>query len=416
MTKNAWLFAGVVSTALFGGFGCGDDEPDPVDSGSPDGGDGDGDGDGDAGAGEIVLRVATFNAGLLDTVGFVPERQPLVNEAVAELEADLVCMQEVWLDEHWDALADANEDARPHTFRLPALPGVEGDCSPEELEPLRACSEMMCEEGSDLLSCTIEMCPDEVRVLTGACASCLVTNGSSGDLDMITAACLGTGMSSDEPLPPEERSYLLGGSFGTGILSRLPIMEMDSLPLDSSTTRRAVLYVAVDVPELGEVAVFCTHLSAVLNDVRYEGSFGDWEGENTAQVEEMIAWIDEKAGDGVPTIVLGDLNTSPESSADGIVEEVPESYAQWPEAGYDNAFLESDAAACTFCTDNALVASEDTGTGGAIDHILTRDITSSIVVERIFDQTVGVMGDEDAGVPDELPLSDHYGLSATFSQ
>ena len=65
-----------------------------------------------------VLRIATFNAGLLDTVGWVPERRPLVNEAVAALDADVVCMQEVWQDADWDALVESNEDVRAHVEQI----------------------------------------------------------------------------------------------------------------------------------------------------------------------------------------------------------------------------------------------------------------------------------------------------------
>jgi len=201
-----------------------------------------------------VLKIATYNAGLLDTVGNVPERQPLVTEAVAALDADVVCMQEVWSDEHWDALVAANEDTRPHALRLEAMPGVPGQCTEDELLPLRACSELMCPNAgpSDLVSCTIVMCSDEVAVLSSSCTSCLVDNGGSGDLDVIEAACLGSsGASPDDlPLPPEERSYLLGGAFGIGLLSALPLMETDTLVLDAATTRRGIVYAKIDVPEL----------------------------------------------------------------------------------------------------------------------------------------------------------------------
>jgi endonuclease/exonuclease/phosphatase family metal-dependent hydrolase len=259
------------------------------------------------------------------------------------------------------------------------------------------------------------MCDAEVGELSGTCTSCLVDNGASGDLDMIEAACLGSGASEEDlPLPPEERSYLLGGAFGVGLLSKLPLMETDTLVLDASTTRRGILYALIDVPDLGEVAVFCTHFTAVLNELRYEGSYETWEGENTAHVQAAIDWIDEKTDRDSQVILLGDLNTGPALPADDILPEVAESYAQLPEADFDDPFLDGPNATCTFCTSNALVRQEDTGVGAAIDHIMTRGIDARVTAERILDEPVSVSGDEDAGTPDELPLSDHYGVEATF--
>jgi len=274
------------------GLGCGDDDAhSPIDSGVPDSG------PPDAGPPEpeAVLRIATFNTGLLDTVGFVPERRALVSDALADLSSDVLCVQEVWQDSDWDALATANEDARPHVERIDAMPGVEGDCAPEEFVPLRMCSELMCPDAgpSDLVQCTVQMCEDEVGALSSSCTSCLIDAGSSGDLDVIETQCLGAGSAGGEPPPPEERSYLLGGSFGIGLLSKLPLMDADTLVLDASTTRRGILYAKVDVPSLGEVDVFCTHLTAVLNELRYDGSYGSWAAENEAKLVNYKRMMEE---------------------------------------------------------------------------------------------------------------------------
>jgi endonuclease/exonuclease/phosphatase family metal-dependent hydrolase len=381
------------------------------DSGTPDAG-------GDSGPPPMneVLRIATFNAGLLDTVGWVPERRPLVNDAIAELAADVLCVQEVWLDEDWDALVEANDGVRDHVERIEPLPGVPGLCTPEEFQPLRACSELMCPDAgpSDLSTCTISMCEPEVLALSGACGACLIDNGATGDLDMIEAACLGSGGGSDGPVAPEDRSYFLGGAFGIGLLSKLPLNDVDTIVLDSSTSRRGIIYASIDVPELGEIGLFCTHLSAVLNGVRYEGSFDDWEGENTAHVAALLEWVDEKTDDGDKVVVLGDLNTGPAVSSKDIVAEVPESYAQLPEADYEDPFLDGPNADCTFCSSNPLVHEEDTGVGGLIDHIMVRGFDTEITADRILDGLLPVESDADSGVPDELPLSDHYGVEAIF--
>jgi len=45
---------------------------------------------------------------------------------------------------------------------------------------------------------------------------------------------------------------------------------------------------------------------------------------------------------------------------------------------------------------------------------MIRGIGARVTAERILDGLVSISGDEDAGIPDELPLSDHYGVEATF--
>jgi endonuclease/exonuclease/phosphatase family metal-dependent hydrolase len=243
----------------------------------------------------------------------------------------------------------------------------------------------------------------------------LVDNGASGDLDVIQTACLGSGASvEDLPLPPEERSYLLGGAFGIGLLSKLPLEETDTLVLDAATTRRGIVYAKIDVPELGEVSVFCTHLTAVLPELSYEGSYETWDGENAAHVQALIDWVDEKTADGDKVIVLGDLNTSPSLPSADIDPEVPDSYALLPDADFADPFLDGSNAACTFCADNPLVRLEDTGVDANLDHIMTRGIDSTVTVERILDGLQSIEDDTDGGAPGELSLSDHYGLEATF--
>jgi endonuclease/exonuclease/phosphatase family metal-dependent hydrolase len=177
----------------------------------------------------------------------------------------------------------------------------------------------------------------------------------------------------------------------------------------------------LDDTPAGTVHVFCTHLAAILPGLQYEGSYGDFTGENDAHVQALIAWVDEKAKEGEKVIVLGDLNTGP--AGDGIEPSVADNYARLPEAGFVNAYLDGPMAACTFCKDNPLVISGDTAVDATIDHILTRGIDEGVSIERIFDQRVKIEVPKttpDGGMSTELEerelaLSDHYGLRATIS-
>jgi endonuclease/exonuclease/phosphatase family metal-dependent hydrolase len=381
--------------------------------------DDDGGGDASDAAAGAALTLVTFNAGLLDSVGYVEQRKPFVEDAVTALDADVVCMQEMWDADHWDDLVAANADARPYAQRLEAMPGVQGLCTLEEFAPLRECAEDNCSDPGPegLVSCTTSSCTAEVTALSSDCVTCLIDNAEAGGFDAIEATCVGASdaASGDEGItPPEDRSYFLGGSFGIGLLSRLEPIEQDSLVLDSSTNRRGVLYAKVDAPELGEVALFCTHLTPDLPGLAYDGSFGSWAGENAAHVDALLEWIDEKTRDGEPVIILGDLNTGPDG--DAFEPELPESYAELPAAGFESPYLDGADPRCTFCGDNPLVLSADTGVDAVIDHVLLRDVDGSASASRILDDEIMLEGDEDAGAEAEtLARSDHYGVEVQLA-
>ncbi len=373
-----------------------------------------GDSTGDAGPGG-KLAVATYNLGLLGSVGFVNERAPLTIAAAAGLEADLLCVQEVWEQAHWDSLVAANEPTRPHTLRLDAEPGVMGKCAPDEFNPLQACAEPACGGSASLVACVLSECGEYVTPLGTGCTDCLLQNAPSGDFAAIRAACVGAGMAQGVPAR-EDRSYVSGGSYGIGLLSAKPFAATDEKRLDASTVRRGILYGRLDDTPIGTVHVFCTHLAAILSGLAYEGSYGDFTGENAAHAEALIAWAEEKAGKNGKVILLGDFNNGPAGA--GIEASVPDNYAKFPAAGFDNAFLTSANAACTFCSSNPLVLSGDTGNDATIDHVLTRGIEEATSTERVFDELVKI----EAVAPDggmgaeqrEVGLSDHFGLRATI--
>lgn len=373
----------------------------------------------------LPFEVVTYNAGLLAAVGHVEQRLPRVMEALAAVEADLLCVQEVWEREHWSQLVEANAQRRPHVSRIPDDPGVVGQCSPDEFNPLEACAADACASAPALVPCVVAECPGPVAALGGACVQCLLEHASDGSFEAIRRACVGKAEADDGGVPsPEERSYVSGGSYGIGLLSSLPLAAHDQRKLDSSTVRRAILYARLDDTPIGAVHVFCTHLGAILPGVKYEGSYGSWAGENARHSEDLIAFVSQKASEGEPVLILGDLNNGPQG--EDIAASEPASYAKFPAAGFADPFLDGPTAACTFCVDNPLVNPRDEGAQAALDHILIRGPVGEVTVERIFDQLIdidavvaerdGGAGGPDAGASTTLRvgLSDHYGLRGSF--
>jgi endonuclease/exonuclease/phosphatase family metal-dependent hydrolase len=89
---------------------------------------------GRAPAGSRELRAVTFNAGLAPaSIAHVNERTRRMIPALRALSADVVCFQEVWLEEHWSELARAANDWLPRALRAPpAAP----EAQPRNLPPL----------------------------------------------------------------------------------------------------------------------------------------------------------------------------------------------------------------------------------------------------------------------------------------
>jgi len=102
---------------------------------------------------------------------------------------------------------------------------------------------------------------------------------------------------------------MLGLSFGNAIASPHPIRDEEHIPLpgaDESDQVRSLLAAVVETP-LGPLHAFCTHL----NWKHHEGAI------RLAQARRIAAAIEERCprGEGLPPVLMGDLNSSPDSDA-----------------------------------------------------------------------------------------------------
>lgn len=401
ITKKAtlWLLLGLAMALIVAA--CGTD--------SDDGGTG---GSGDA---SEEFNIATYNAGLAQ--GFVDlatERAPLVFDAVGDLAVDVVAVQEVWTPEDVAALEAATADSFGNSFFLDPQPddpdaaAADDDtppCSLDESKPLEDCARLECDGVADdqLSNCVLTSCGDEFSATCEECQTCLAAN-IGGSLDDILDACTKKGGGS---------AFAYGGAFGIGLLSAEPFVEQDSLVLESSLTRRAVLHVQIDDPVLGTVNIFNTHLTANLDlsdpPVPYPGD-GSWSAEQAAQIETAHSWIDERTSDDEVTIFVGDMNNSPEGEQ--YSSETPDNYELLVEGDWVDAYVDDPDAECTYCNANLLVGI-DGGTGPMLDHVLVENFDGDIAVKRILTEPVDLETDDGTAITTNL--SDHYGLEATLT-
>jgi endonuclease/exonuclease/phosphatase family metal-dependent hydrolase len=348
-----------------------------------------------------AFQVGTLNAGLAP--GFVPltdVRAPETIAALARQDLDLLCVQEVWRAEDVRALEEATAAQWPYrTFPepQPGEPlGTEPACELSELTLIQTCAVAECGDVAtgSLASCVLTRCDTALVEVSPECASCLASQIGAG-LSEIVATCTTE--------PPGTLAY--GGSFGLGLSSRYPLLEQDLLVLEATFNRRGVIYARIDAPEVGEVDVFCTHLTPIFDDIPYPGP-GSWEAEQRAQIEALLAFVAEKTGGEGPALLLGDLNTGPR--VDGIEPEAPDNYALLLGAFRDPFVEDTDNVQCTLCPDNPLVP--DTAAPVVIDHVLVRGIDGP--ARRFFEDTFVVEVD---GETLTTALSDHYGVRAALT-
>jgi endonuclease/exonuclease/phosphatase family metal-dependent hydrolase len=341
------------------------------------------------------FRIATFNTGLAE--GYVPlasERLPLVAEAIADLDADVVFLQEVWASEAAAEIREATSTSFPEAVFPEPVPDTEMGtpaCTAEGLADLEACIAANCGDASadELVDCVLSNCGAQFGGLDEQCQSCIAANVGKTVEEAVASCTAGSS------------TFAYGGSVGLGLLSKLPIVDTDVFVLDSSLNRRAVLHALVDAGDLGQIHIFGTHLSAVFSDVPYPGD-GTWEQEQAAQIEDLLAYIDTRVEPADPIVLLGDFNTGP--AGELFSAEVPANYEVLVQAVDTNTYVETDGARCTFCGDNPLLGDD---TAVVIDHVFTRGIDAALEANRILDEPLEIDVDGDDVT---TTLSDHYGV------
>jgi len=342
------------------------------------------------------LRVATYNGGLaVGSVAHWEERMAPQVAALGAADIDLLCVQEFWV--YWEQLTEATAATLPTTVHLPPIEDCQPPaCTPEEAEPLDECMTAHCDglTGTELVDCGSAQCMDEINNVSGPCLQCLLANADGG-LPGIREACVSTDPSSGS-------SYLYDCAYDTGILTSLPVVAQQSQPLDSYYVTAAVDFARIDTGA-GEIDVFCTHLGSAIFD--YEGEHGSWKGEQSAQIDQLLAFIEDHNDGTRPAVLLGDLNNGPAIDSAGIVSEWPDHYQRLLDAGFTNPYAEQADVDCTFCPDNTL--RDDNSDPRLLDHILWRHPPAAVHTARFMSETV-TLDTDDGSV--ESNYSDHYGL------
>ena len=337
----------------------------------------------------VSQRVASYNAGIAEQfVSYASERIAPIADSLGTIEADILCLQEVWSQEAIDAFIEDSKDIFPHSFyelTEEDTSDVEPACTAEAVVPLEECIAENCEGTENLADCGTANCIAEFTGLESACQGCVASNLNLG-VEGVISACVSSGGS---------LSY--GGHNGLLLLSRKEIVSPTLTSLPSFLVQRAFILAEVDGLTVG-----CTHVATPLTP-EYNGEFESYEAEQTAQLEIVLEAFEAIEG---PVVLMGDMNTGPAQG--DLTAEVSVNWGLFSAAGFSNPNTDSESPLCTWCIGNTL---SETTVNLAIDHVFVRGAESSEVF-RFLDGTTEI------NVADETlttSYSDHYGIGTTVT-
>jgi len=362
------------------------------------------------------LTVASYNVGLaLNFVPYTNERLPVNAALLADYDSDVLCLQEVWLEEYVETIEQALIDDYPYIYTVEAeqIFTDEAPCTDEDIADFAACLDAQCPDlaGADFVGCASTQCFTELTELPGACFDAVV--GSTGvpniDLEILV----------DRVTQPTG-IFAYDGALGLMLASKheLQQREFQDFIEDSTANHRGALYAEIEVNEQSHV-VGCAHPTANLEaSAPYpeSGKHGSWEGENRFMQEQMISFVNNKAGDR-PILFGGDFNCSIANASNGVDAEFPDNCQLWLDDGFVDPAAEQ--LPCTFCNDENLILQEGSGTDNTLlDHVFVKNVgtADSIVADRVFDDPVSIEALDPPSElqPEDSPMmthpSDHFGV------
>ena len=445
MIRSLFIFS-ILALAL----GCGDSDPGTQDREPQD------------------VKVDSFNVALAGAfIPFEADRRQPIADAIAEHDADILCLQEVWTKEDKELIRDAATEAFPHVVffnddldtvvddptdqqgEIPPAPttvpcpdevfGNDESTMKELMEAAIDCVSANCstDPGSEdgrttSTSCAADSCTAEISpiLLLGTtrqhqrCYACLAPQLPTSTFGEIRESCT--------TVVNQELAF--GGQNGVMVLSRHPLKNTENWVLPGTWNRRTILKTTVELPNGAELDTYCNHLTPIFNPASginvfpYTGQYGvgstepvdwpaGWQAEQELQAEKLINYVASKSEDR-PAVILGDFNAGLEFEEQDIVAEGEDTY-NLLEAAYTPAYTAEylSEPLCTFCSTNLVTnpESDPNATSVWIDHIFLHNLPQSAVdsTARIFDQdVVSVMIDDEVV---NVPLSDHFGMRAVIA-
>ncbi len=190
-------------------------------------------------------------------------------------------------------------------------------------------------------------------------------------------------------------------------LSKFPLLQDEFIRFTQAALeekyfmQRGLMHMKMKVDTDRHIHLFNIHLTA--GGLNQHPESERMKKIRSAQIHQLLKLIPEQE----PTIIAGDFNTGPESSA--------ENYAQLLEHGLIDTFTVAEGQGISWDPANPLVAGFDKTSlpGQRVDHIFMNNAANLLLTSKnaeivMTEPTVTTDQGQD------IPVSDHYGVLVTF--
>jgi len=403
--------------------------------------------------GEIVdVRTAAYDADLTGTFSpLQPSRQQAALDAMAQLDADVQCVVDVFPSALRDALVAEARPRYPYSVRFKDTPDTPVDDPTDQNGNIPAPPTSPPCTPSDaalqsFLTCTVASCstsPNDTSgtlIVSGA-TDCLSNNCYSPTAALVynepscwscALAEMESGASWSKLQSDCEQNVKAGLSFdgdvGTVILSRLPVISSDQFVLPATQWRTAVSHAVLAAGGGTPFDFYCTALDVAYTGAThpYVGQYGggapnsdaQWAAEQLLEAQKLVAYVQRTSGQlGRRAVVAGNFSAGgswPGQSISGVSEATTFATLNTFPLAMTPGYVPS----CTDCASNPITTPPGTPAGSAntwtvfslLVNVATTDVSSSGVV---LDQPVVSYQPPDGGAPYALPPSRFYGYAAT---
>lgn len=339
----------------------------------------------------------------------IARREAIIHE-LRRLDADVVCMQEIWIGQDVERIVRELSDLYSFSFSKLHLPGKLGGFLPSQEGPsMPPCNSFHIDEFTScarrnkcirrkytrgqISACISFHCYYQFEMLSQKCVSCMVVGFSN--MRSMYQKCAGIGLPAINMRTMNEPGLLL--------LSKRPLVNArytDFHPYTKEMIERG--HIEADTEDLGKVV--CTHNTADSHEyteleLSRRGIYSSFLEQGHSERTQLI----KKFGHTYPLVLAGDFNTG-DAFGPLINQEVPQEFSHLA-----RAFDVSPLKQCTFCWphENIYTKTTSAAQNSVIDHVFYKG-HKVVKMLRVFTT-------DDAILMDNLPLSDHNGVLAVFS-
>jgi hypothetical protein len=397
-------------------------------------------------AAPALLRVATHNPYEWGVFApFVAARKGPAIDALSKLDADVVCVSELWSDADKMALIAKAKSAFPYSYMttdtLATQPNDATDQSgvvpPAPTTPPCAASATKLNAALDCVAkyCAVTPGDDSTAVAADSPVACITGNCLSeaealfagSPQDRACWSCAYTSINDGSPIhdgktrcvtePLARFSYK--GANSAVVLSRYPIdmMKSEEWVLPSTEWRTTFLRAVVQPSPGAEIAVYCGEITSPQDPVfhPYAGQYGGgasgaaaWRNEQLLQAQKLVDYVTRRSI-GQQAIVAGEFYAGP------AITNVVAGLNAPAFAALAGAFAVAEApdfpGACTFCNDNPITTPP--GSTPTVDSTWTSLIWSFGLARVDVSRSSIFLNDATINVPSAgyaIPPSPYYGF------